>query len=168
MTERIEDLVARLGEQIGSSGVTLAAAESCTGGMLCGAITANPAVSGSLERGMVVYSPNAKADLLGLDLERVESCDGVDRELTIDMANATLGRSRASIAIAIAGFAGPREKGEEVGLVHFAIATSRGEIIHREHHFGDPGRETVCERAVETALSLLIDVVGTQRAAGPD
>ena len=163
MRESTTPLVARLGEEIGTSKVTIAVAESCTGGMLCGAIIADPDVSGALERGFVVYSPEAKCDLLGLDRKKVEACNGVSKEVAIDMAQAALDRSQASMAVAITGFAGPREENEEVGLVHFAIATRNGSPVHREQHFGDLGRETVCRHAVQTALEMLIDAVRHER-----
>ena len=163
MNEKIASLVTRLGREIGSSKLTIATAESCTGGMICAAITANPEVSGVLERGFVVYSPDAKCDLLGLDRGIVEACHGVSRNIAIDMARAALERSRASIAVATTGFAGPRENNEEVGLVHIAVATRSAEVYHREEHFGELGRKEVCQKSVSAALQLLIHTVRSKK-----
>lgn len=157
----ISQLVARLGRQLGPDGPSLAIAESCTGGMVCAAIVADPDVSGALERGFIVYSLDSKCELLDLDRSEVESCEGVSREVALGMAKAALDRSHADLAISITGFAGPQQGDEEVGLVHFALARRAGEPLHEEHHFGDTGREAVCEMAVTAALKMLIETVSS-------
>ena len=106
-----------------------------------------------------MQSPRSKCEMLGLDKQKVEACDGVSDEVAEDMAKAALDRSRASIAIATTGFAGPQENDEEVGLVHLAIAMGDGTIVHREEHFGDRGREKVCEQTVQAALQFLINTL---------
>ena len=158
----IAGLVASLGREIGSDGPSLAIAESCTGGMVCAAIVADPDVSGALERGFIVYSLDAKCELLDLDRAEVESCEGVSRDVALGMAKAALDRSHADIAISITGFAGPQQDEEEVGLVHFGLALRKGEPLHEKHHFGDPGRDAVCQKAVVTALKMLIEGVRSQ------
>lgn len=153
----ISALVARLGHIAKAKGITLAAAESCTGGMLCAAIVSDPRASGALERGFVVYSVNAKCELLGLERERVEQCGGVSEDIARALAASSLARSQAHLSIAITGFAGPPEGEEEVGLVH--IAAARGKAIsHKELHLGDIGRNAVCEQSVIAALSLAIEL----------
>lgn len=157
MTEQsVRHLVAKLGECVGPPGLSLAIAESCTGGQLCGAIVSDPQVSGALERGFIVYSIDAKCELLDLERDKVEHCQGVSEDIARGMARAALRRSHADISVAITGFAGPIENDEEVGLVH--VATAAGEsTTHRELHLGDLGREEVCLRAVVTALEMLIE-----------
>lgn len=159
-THRVAALVEQLGKAIGTREVSIATAESCTGGMLSGAIVANPEVSGALERGLVVYSLDAKCELLDLDRAEVERCQGVSRAVAEGMAASALDRSHADIAVAITGFAGPQEDEEEVGLVHIACAQRGGATAHQEEHFGDLGRAGVCEAAVAVAVEMLIDAVG--------
>ena len=162
----IEKLVGSLGTFLGSDGPSLAIAESCTGGMVCAALVANPDVSGALERGFIVYSLDAKCELLDLDRAEVESCEGVSREVALGMAKAALDRSHADVALAITGFAGPQQDDEEVGLVHFGLARREGEPVHEEHHFGDLGREAVCNKAVVMSLKMLLEGVRSQPQAG--
>jgi len=155
-SETVSRLVTRLGEAVKQDCTSLATAESCTGGQLSAAIVADPKVSGALERGFVVYSLDAKCELLDLERDRVEQCQGVSEDIARAMAVAALHRSHADLAVAITGFAGPREGEEEVGLVHVATAGGKG-ARHRELHLGDVGREAVCERAVIVALEMLIE-----------
>lgn len=148
-------MVTRLGRIAAAQDLTFAIAESCTGGTLCSAIVANPAASGALDRGFVVYSIDAKCELLGLERRPVEECAGVSEEIARAMARAAIARSHAKIGIAITGFAGPRECDEEVGLVH--IAAARGyRSWHRVLHLGDIGREAVCRKAVIEGLELAL------------
>lgn len=135
---------------------TLAVAESCTGGMLASAIVSNVAASPILERAFVVYSIDAKCDVLGLERERVEECEGVAEDVARAMAERALENSRANLAVAITGFAGPREGDEEVGLIHLATANARG-TKHEVLHLGDIGRNKACQKAVEAALKMLVD-----------
>lgn len=152
----IEGLVSALGEALGAQGTRLAVAESCTGGMICTAIVSDPQVSGALERGFIVYSLDSKCELLDLDRAEVESCEGVSRDVALGMAKAALERSHADLALSVTGFAGPQQDDEEVGLVHIALARDGAEPLHEVHHYGDLGREAVCNRAVVSALRMLV------------
>lgn len=152
-------LVAELAAALGSEGPSIAIAESCTGGMLCGAMVSNPDASGWLERGLVVYSVDAKCALLGLDREQVEACAGVSSEVALAMAEAVLERSEAGIGLGVTGFAGPQRKDEEVGRVHIAVASRSGDPVERGFHFGDGAREELCRRSVDAALAMLIERV---------
>ena len=152
----INALLDELAQRLDAHKTTLATAESCTGGLLAAAIVSHPGVSGAFERGLVVYSVDAKCELLGLERHHVEECDGVSADIARAMAQAALDESRAQLAAATTGFAGPREGEEEVGLVYLAIATAEG-CDHRELHCGDIGREAVCEQVVLTALQMMID-----------
>jgi nicotinamide-nucleotide amidase len=133
----------------------LATAESCTGGLLAALLTDVPGRSHAFERGFVVYSDDAKCDLLGIAREKVESCGAVSREVALEMARGALWRSLADVAVAITGFAGPGENGEEEGLVHFACARRDGDIVHREEHFGRTGRDGVRIASLGTALEMI-------------
>jgi nicotinamide-nucleotide amidase len=135
----------------------LATAESCTGGLLAALLTDVPGCSHVFERGFVVYSNEAKCDLLGIAREKVESCGAVSEDVAREMALGALRRSNAQIAVSITGYAGPPgedDDGEE-GLVHFACAGIDGGIEHREEHFGEVGRDGVRIASLEVALEML-------------
>ena len=140
-------------------GLYLATAESCTGGLLAALLTDVPGCSHVFERGFVVYSEDAKCDLLGIAREKVESCGAVSEEVAIEMAQGALRRSRADVALAITGFAGPGDRGDEEGLVHFACASRSGPTCHREEHFGPVGRQGVRIEALRVALDMIEDAL---------
>lgn len=134
----------------------LATAESCTGGLLAALLTDVPGCSHIFERGFVVYSNEAKCDLLGIARERVDSCGAVSEEVAREMALGALRRSNASLALSITGYAGPPgddDDGEE-GLVHFACASRDGSLDHREEHFGAIGRDGVRIASLKVALEM--------------
>jgi nicotinamide-nucleotide amidase len=138
------------------AGVTIATAESCTGGLVAGLLTEIAGSSDVVERGFVTYSNDAKTDLLGVPPHLIESHGAVSKQVAMAMAAGALVNSRAGLAVSVTGIAGPGGGGPEkpVGLVHLAAA--RGdEMIHRECRFGDIGREQVRLKAVETALEML-------------
>lgn len=133
----------------------LATAESCTGGLLAALLTDIPGRSHVFDRGFVVYSDEAKCDLLDISRDEVESCGAVSREVALAMARGALRRSQAHVALAITGFAGPGGDSEEEGLVHFACARKNGDNRHREEHFGAIGRQAVRIAALEVALEMM-------------
>jgi len=140
----------------------IATAESCTGGLVAGALTAVPGSSSAFDRGFVTYSNEAKADMLGVDPELIAAHGAVSEEVARAMARGALINSRAGVAVAITGIAGPDGGSAEkpVGLVHFAAARKLADgvrVVHREARFGDIGRLEVRARSVETALALLIE-----------
>ena len=133
----------------------LATAESCTGGLLAALLTDVPGCSHAFERGFVVYSKEAKCDLLGLDRAMIDNCGAVSKPVAVAMAQGALRRSEADLALSITGFAGPGKSDDEEGLVHFACARRDGETRHREAHFGPIGRQGVRLAALNTALEML-------------
>lgn len=133
----------------------LATAESCTGGLLAALLTDVPGRSHVFERGFVVYSNDAKCDLLGIGRAEVERCGAVSAEVAREMATGALRNSRADIALSITGFAGPAGPDDEEGLVHFACARRDGDTLDREEHFGPIGRQGVRIGALNVALNLL-------------
>lgn len=132
--------------------LTLATAESCTGGLLGSLLTDVEGASHAFERGFIVYTEQAKAELLGIDPDLIGQCGAVSREVAIAMAEGALARSRADITLAITGFAGA---GEEPGLVHLAAARRGRETQHREQHFGDIGRGATRIACIRTALVMI-------------
>jgi nicotinamide-nucleotide amidase len=133
----------------------LATAESCTGGLLAALLTDVPGCSHAFERGFVVYTRQAKAQMLDIDLAKIERLGAVSKEIAIDMAHGALRRSEADVALSITGFAGPGKPDEEEGMVHFACARRDGPTVHRCEHFGAIGRQGVRIASLETALEML-------------
>jgi nicotinamide-nucleotide amidase len=121
-----------------------ATAESCTGGLVAGALTEIAGSSDVVDRGFVTYSNEATQQRLGVPAETLAT-------------HGALGNSRAHAAVSITGVAGPGGGSAEkpVGLVHFAAATRDGGLLHVERRFGDIGRAEVRRRSVIEALSLL-------------
>lgn len=134
----------------------LATAESCTGGLLAALLTDVPGRGHVFERGFVVYSEDAKCDLLGVAREEVERCGAVSKEVAVAMAQGALQRSRADVALSITGFAGPAGPDDEEGLVHFACARRDGQMEAQEEHFGPIGRQGVRIGALKVGLVLLL------------
>jgi nicotinamide-nucleotide amidase len=151
----VEDSAERLLAEAARRGLSLATAESCTGGLLASLLTDVEGASHAFERGFVVYSEGAKCELLGVAAERIRRCGAVSAEVAIAMAEGALSRSRADIALAITGFAGPGGPGDEPGLVHLACARRGGATRHREAHFGDIGRGPVRIACLRLALEML-------------
>lgn len=153
-----EATIRRLTDALQGSDLRIATAESCTGGQLAALFAGDVELGPSLERGYVVYSIDAKCEMLGVDRGDAERCEAVNPEVARAMAEGALERSRADVAVSITGFCGPQQGDEEVGLVFVATAT-RDAIEIEEHHFGDPGRPAVIEAAVSVALAMLTDAI---------
>jgi nicotinamide-nucleotide amidase len=135
----------------------LATAESCTGGLVAGTLTAIPGSSDVFERGFVTYSNSAKSEMLGVPFWLIERHGAVSEDVARAMAGGVLTHSRASLALAVTGIAGPDGGTEEkpVGLVHFAAGRRDGPILHERVLFGDLGRAEIRRRSVQQALVLL-------------
>lgn len=138
-------------------GVMLATVESCTGGLVAGALTAIPGSSAALDRGFVTYSNQAKTDLVGVPAALIETHGAVSEAVARAMATGALSRSAAGLAVSITGVAGPGggSPDKPVGLVHFAAADAHG-VVHVEKLFGDLGREAIRLDSARTALNLLL------------
>ena len=132
-------------------------AESCTGGLVAAAITAIPGASAVLERGFVTYSNEAKTEMLGVPAELIERRGAVSQEVALAMVDGALKNSRADIAVAVTGIAGPDGGSEQkpVGLVHMAAARRGGARLHEEHRFGDIGRNKGQAESAVAALRLI-------------
>lgn len=133
----------------------LATAESCTGGLLASLLTDVQGVSSTFERGFVVYSEDAKCELLHVARDKVERCGAVSQEVALAMADGALAASHADIALSITGFAGPGAPDDEPGLVHFACARKGRDTTHREAHFGDIGRGPTRIACLRVALEMI-------------
>lgn len=155
LPRNVQDLADRVLELAHQRHFKLATAESCTGGLLAALLTDVEGRSHVFERGFVVYSRDAKCDLLGIARDKVERCGAVSREIAVEMALGALRHSPADVALSITGFAGPAGPGDEQGLVHFACARRHGGTCHREEHFGSIGRQGVRLAALTVALGML-------------
>ncbi len=140
--------------------LTIATAESCTGGLVAGALTEIPGSSDVIDRGFVTYSNDAKRKMLGVKATTLESFGAVSKETAIQMAVGALEEADVDLAVSITGIAGPggATPGKPVGLVHFAVAARDGRIVNKECRFGAIGRSAVRQRSVLEALRLLMEL----------
>jgi len=144
-----------------AQGRTVAVAESCTGGLVCAALTEIPGASAVFDMGYVTYSNETKMGMLGVSLELLETFGSVSIAVAWAMARGALDRSTADVAVAITGIAGPEGGSEKkpVGTVVFARATREGdkdEIVADSRRFGNLGRGGVRLQAALCALELLM------------
>ena len=159
------DDIAALAQQViteaSTKGLMVATAESCTGGLVAGALTAIAGSSAVVDRGFVTYSNEAKSDLVAVPAALIEAHGAVSEPVARAMAAGAVTRSRAQVSVAVTGIAGPGGGSDDkpVGLVHFAAAGPAG-VIHVERRFGDIGREAVRLESVRLALGLLRDRIG--------
>lgn len=154
----IQTLARQVIDRARERGLMIATAESCTGGLVAGALTDIAGSSAVVDRGFVTYSNEAKTDLVAVPPSLIEAHGAVSETVARAMAQGALIRSAAHISVAITGIAGPGGGSEDkpVGLVHFAAASPAG-VIHAEHRFGEIGREQVRLASVRVALELLLD-----------
>jgi nicotinamide-nucleotide amidase len=138
-------------------GLKLATAESCTGGLVAGALTEIAGSSDVVDRGFVTYSNAAKEAMLDVPAATLKRFGAVSAETAAAMAAGALKHSVADITVAITGIAGPGggSKQKPVGLVHFAAASRDGRRLALQRRFGKIGRRRVRERSVAEALALL-------------
>ena len=137
--------------------LTIATAESCTGGLVAATLTEIPGSSDVFERGFVTYSNAAKAEMLGVPAELIERHGAVSEEVAQAMAQGALAHSPADLAVSITGIAGPGggSPGKPVGLVHFGAGSRRGQLLHHERRYGDIGRGQVRHASTVEAISML-------------
>jgi len=147
--------------------LTVATAESCTGGLVAGALTEIPGSSDVIDRAFVTYSNEAKRVMLGVKATTLAAFGAVSKETATAMAVGALERAGVDLAVAITGIAGPggATPGKPVGLVHFAVAARDGRILNRECRFGAIGRSAVRQRSVVEALRMLMELARGPRAA---
>jgi len=140
--------------------LTIATAESCTGGLVAGALTEIPGSSEVVMCGFVSYSNDAKQELLGVKADTLSNFGAVSKETAIAMAAGALKKARTDLVVSITGIAGPggATPGKPVGLVHFGAAARDGRILHLEKRFGAIGRSAVRQRSVVEALKLLSEL----------
>ena len=141
--------------------LTVATAESCTGGLIAAVLTEVAGSSDVFERGFVTYSNAAKRELLGVPGDLIERHGAVSEAVARAMASGALEHSLASLAVAVTGIAGPGGGTAEkpVGLVHLAAARRNGAILHRAIRTGDIGRGAIRRASVGQAFQLTAELL---------
>jgi nicotinamide-nucleotide amidase len=161
MTGGLDAQARDLLEQFRRLGLTLATAESCTGGLIAATLTEIAGSSDVVERGFVTYSNAAKTELLGVPAPLIAAHGAVSEPVARAMAEGALAHSQADLAVAVTGIAGPGGASPEkpVGLVHLAVARRGGETRHHRDVF--PGdRRLVRLATVEHAFRMLREAAG--------
>ncbi|MCA3711018.1 MAG: CinA family protein [Phenylobacterium sp.] len=153
----IETLARLLIDEARERQLRLVTAESCTGGLVAGAICAIPGASDVFERGFVVYNNRAKQELLGVPGEIIADLGAVSEPVARMMAEGALENSHAHLAVAITGVAGPGggTRMKPVGTVHIATARANHGLHHRQEFFQFETREEIQLAAVQTALEAM-------------
>jgi len=179
MSERLDGLAAEVGRRLAAARLTLATAESCTGGWAAKVVTDVSGSSGWFDRGFVTYSDLAKQEMLGVSAATLDAHGAVSEAVVREMALGALARSRAQVSLAISGVAGPTGGSEDkpVGTVWFAWAlgeiaaavTAEGAETPRVwtqllRFAGD--REEVRHQSVRVALERLIELLPGRAEAG--
>jgi len=159
-TNLTHELSTALGLSLQANNLTLALAESCTGGLASAAITDVPGSSVWFDRGFITYSNAAKQDMLNVTAATLKEHGAVSKETALAMAQGALAHSAANIAASITGIAGPGggSASKPVGTVCFAWVTQNGHsVLSTEHFLGN--RQTIRQQAVARLLSGLIDIL---------
>jgi nicotinamide-nucleotide amidase len=123
--------------------------------MLAALLTDIEGAGHGFERGFVTYTKESKSELLGIDPDILDRNEAVSEPVARAMAEGALARSRADIALAVTGFAGPAGEAHEQGLVHLALARRGAPTEHRVEHFGAIGRGPVRVKSLKTLLNML-------------
>ncbi|MBU3029296.1 CinA family protein [Paracoccus marinaquae] len=136
-------------------GIMIATAESCTGGLIVGALTEVAGSSDVVDRGFVTYSNAAKQQMLGVRAETLDAHGAVSEEVAAEMAQGALSQSGAQLTVSVTGIAGPGgSEHKPEGRVCFGIATAFG-VTTETVEFGAIGRHQVRAATVDHALQLL-------------
>jgi len=154
----LEAMARHVLEACAAGNLTLATAESCTGGLIAAALTAIPGSSAWVERGFVTYANEAKAEMLGVPMQMIERFGAVSEPVARAMAEGALAHSRAKVSVSVTGIAGPGggSADKPVGTVHIAAARQGQPTLHRYCLFtGD--RDAVRQDSAIAAMRLLIE-----------
>ena len=137
-------------------GITIITAESCTGGLIAGCLTEIPGSSSVIEGGFVTYSNQAKVSMLSVKLEQLDQYGAVSEEVARSMAEGALGSSKADIAVACTGVAGPggATNTKPVGLVHLSCALRKHPTLYKRYNFSGE-RSTIRLATVKAAFELI-------------
>jgi nicotinamide-nucleotide amidase len=158
--KRLYELAVQVGTAFQARALTLATAESCTGGWVGMAVTAVPGSSEWYDRGFITYTNRAKSEMLGVTADTLEKFGAVSEQTVRAMVVGALAHSHARIAVAVSGVAGPSggTPAKPVGTVCLAWGRSDGDPFAETCHFaGD--RDAVREQSVERALEGVLELI---------
>ena len=153
----VETLARLLIDEVRERHLRVVTAESCTGGLVAAAICSIPGASDVFERGFVTYTNRAKEEMLGIPGDLIADFGAVSEPVARMMAEGALNNSRAHIAVAITGVAGPGggTRMKPVGTVHIATARANHGLHHRQEFFQFETREEIQLAAVQSALEAM-------------
>jgi nicotinamide-nucleotide amidase len=161
---------AALIKRAASLGVTIATAESCTGGMIAAALTDIAGSSAAVDRGYVTYSNRAKMEMLGVRTETLDAHGAVSEEVANEMAAGALNRGGVALAVSVTGIAGPGgSEFKPEGRVCFGLARTGQRVVTETVEFGAIGRDRVRAATRDHALDLLMQALShiEQEAGSP-
>lgn len=150
-------LAARVVSHCGKQKVTLAIAESCTGGMIAASLTSVSGSSAVFDRGFVVYSDVSKTDMLQVPADMIRTYGSVSEQVVLEMARGVIQSSLADLAVAVSGIAGPSGGTDEkpVGLVYIGWANRAGKSKVRKFQFKG-SRDEIRQSSTIAALSMIL------------
>jgi nicotinamide-nucleotide amidase len=156
------DILKKIANLLKQKHLTVATAESCTGGLISHSLTNISGSSVYFDRGIVSYSNNAKMELLGVYKEILEKYGAVSEQIAKVMAEGVRTKSNVDIGISTTGIAGPTggTKEKPVGLVYIAVSTTKNVVVKKFQFTGDrlQNKENTCN----AALQMLLDTLNKQ------
>lgn len=157
----LDDLARRVLDAARARDLTIAAVESCTGGLVAASLCAIAGASDVFERGFVTYTNLAKTQMVGVPEATLEAHGAVSEQTARAMAEGALDTSPCGLTVAITGIAGPGggSAAKPVGTVHLAVAVRGGVTLHRREQFGDQTRAVIQHASAASALGLLLDAM---------
>lgn len=167
--KEILDAASRLIDICCRKELTVTTAESCTGGLVAGAISAINGSSRVLDRGYVTYSNIAKQQMLGVTPATIDVYGAVSHQCAEEMVKGALAHASVDLAVSITGIAGPTGAvpGKPIGLVFFGAASRSGRVVVHDRKYGDIGRAEVRRRSVLQALAMLTELADKEEPAPP-
>ncbi len=154
------DLMSDLFTKLKAKGWMMTTAESCTGGLISAAITGVPGSSSVFDRGFVTYSNESKMEMLGVAEDTLKSHGAVSEQTASEMVTGALRKSRAHLAVAVTGIAGPDggTPDKPVGLVYIGYGLRGQDVKVAKHNFSG-ARESVREQTAATALNYALSLL---------
>jgi PncC family amidohydrolase len=162
--EELLDLAERVGATLRAEGLTVATAESCTGGLVAQLITEVPGSSAYFLGGVVTYADRVKVDLANVPTGLIEAHGAVSAQVAVAMAEGARHRLAADVAVAVTGIAGPDggTEAKPVGLTYVAVAAAGGDDVRRYVWTGDRAENK--RASASAALSLVLERLTAARS----
>jgi nicotinamide-nucleotide amidase len=157
LPDDVASLAAETVAALKAAGITVATCESCTGGLIAGALTSVSGSSDVVYGGFVTYANEAKIAMVGVPYGLLKQFGAVSKEVAMAMADGAMGAAGTHLAVAVTGIAGPNGGSDDkpVGLVHFAVATEDG-TTHLKKVFAGMDRDAVRHATVIQALKMVL------------